>query len=109
MGEQGNPVITFAQDNENLFDEWGDENDCRRKGVHSQGNVGKAEWIDLGGHPYTGMFKGADTGFVRLSPVTPVNEDVTSPAPKMNPSIAVKFLRDGIDSGNVSANHNFIG
>ena len=56
------------------------------------------------------MFEGGgDTGYVRLSTVVPVNEDVNSPDPKMLPSIAVKFLRDGIDSANVVANLNFVG
>jgi hypothetical protein len=35
--------------------------------LHQNGSVAKAEWLDLGGHDYTGMFKGADTGFVRLA------------------------------------------
>lgn len=57
-----------------VFDESGDEFDCRLKTVHPQGNVGKAEWKDLGGHDYTGIFQGADTGFVRLSTQRPVVE-----------------------------------
>jgi len=55
------------------------------------------------------MFKGADTGFVRLSPIGSVNEDVDAPGFKMNPSMALKFLRDSMDSGNISANHSFFG
>ena len=55
------------------------------------------------------MFKGGDTGFVRLSPVTPVNERVRSSKPKMNPSISLKFLRNRVDSGNIVANLNFVG
>jgi hypothetical protein len=65
------------------------------------GSVGKAKWEDLGGHPYTGMFKGGDTGYVRLNTRAFVNEDVNSPEAKMNPSISLKFLRDNHDSGNV--------
>ena len=92
-----------------MFDEWGDENDCRRKGAHLNGSIGKAVWEDLGDHPYTGMFKGADTGFIRLNVVGPVNENVDAPGPKMTPALSLKFLRDGIDSGNISANHSFRG
>lgn len=55
-----------------VFDEWGDELDCRLKTIHSQGNVAKAEFLSNGDHPFTGMFTGADTGFVRLSTVLPV-------------------------------------
>lgn len=39
-----------------IFDEWGDEFECRIKTAHSLGNVGKVRWIDLGGHDYTGIF-----------------------------------------------------
>ena len=49
------------------FDTQGDEFDCRHKTVHSQGNIAKVVWKDPGDHNYTGMFKGADTGFVRTS------------------------------------------
>jgi len=62
----------FDIDLAGVFDEFGDEFDCRLKTVHQQGNVGKAEWIDFGGHEYTGIFQGADTGFVRLSTQGPV-------------------------------------
>ena len=50
-----------------VFDEHGDEMDCRHKTISSQGNVGKIVWEDLGGHNYTGVFQGGDTGFIRLS------------------------------------------
>ena len=80
--------------------------ECRKKVLHSQGNVGKARWEDLGGHPYTGIFNGgADTGFVRLSTVAPIDPDVVW----MHPTMAVKFLRDGVDSANSVANLNFMG
>ena len=92
-----------------MFDEFGDENDCRRKAAHANGSVGKAVWEDLGWHPYTGMFKGADTGFIRLATVGGVNDKNDSEPLKMDPSISLKFLRDGIDSGNISANHSFRG
>ena len=32
----------------------------RRKVIHSVGAVGRVEWRDAGGHPYTGVFKGED-------------------------------------------------
>jgi len=57
----------FDIDLADVFDEFGDEFDCRPKTAHPQGNVGKAEWRSKGDHPYTGIFQGADTGFVRLS------------------------------------------
>lgn len=39
----------------------------RVKYIHSVGNVGKVHFKSNGKHPYTGIFKGADTGLVRLS------------------------------------------
>ena len=94
-----------------VFDEIGDEFDCREKVVHSQGNVGKAVWKDLGGHDYTGIFQGADTGYVRLSTDLPVTkpEDLEEGARPMHPTMGLKFLRDGMDSANVVANTNFAG
>jgi len=87
-----------------VFDTKGDEFDCgftgcRNKTIHSVGNVGKIEWVDMGGHPYTGIFKGGDTGYVRMSSATPV--DTKNHA--MKPGMGVKFLRDGVDSANFVA------
>jgi hypothetical protein len=39
-----------------VFDEFGDEFDCRPKNAHPQGQVAKAEWRNLGGHAYTGVY-----------------------------------------------------
>ena len=64
--EQSN-IGAMSLDMDVVFDEFGDEFDCRSKYTHSQGNIGKATWVSKGQHPYTGMFTGADTGFVRLS------------------------------------------
>ena len=50
-----------------VFDEHGDEMECRNKTLHSRGNVGKVFWVDQGGHNYTGIFKGGDAGLIRLS------------------------------------------
>jgi len=72
---------------------------CRNKTIHAKGVVGKIEWKCLGGHPYTGIFKGADTGYVRFSVATPI--DVSTP--NLKPGMAVKFLRDDHDSANFVA------
>ena len=69
---------------------------CRKKTIHSIGTVAKIEWVSVGSHPYTGMFKGADAGFARLSVAAPVEPA----APNMKPGMGVKLLRDGIDSAN---------
>merc|ERR1712051_315664 len=84
-----------------VFETKGDEFDCgwtgcRNKTIHSIGNVGKIQWIDQGGHPYTGIFKGGDTGYVRMSSAAPVD----TKTPNLKPGMGVKFLRDGADSAN---------
>ena len=63
---------SFDIDVAGVFDEFGDELGCRNKTLHQLGNIAKAEWINLGGHDYTGVFKGADTCFVRLNTQHPV-------------------------------------
>lgn len=61
--------------------------------------------MSLRGHDYTGIFKtGGDTGYVRLSSGFNIVEDVESEEEKMKPTIAVKILRDHIDSANALAN-----
>ena len=57
------------------------------------------QWVSLGDHSYTGMFKGADTGFIRLSVAAPIDKDT----PLMIPGLAIKLLRDGFDSANIVA------
>jgi len=98
----------FFTDMKQAFDEMGDEFDCREKTVHQFGNVAKVRWVDLEGHPYTGIFNGGSkTGLARLSwQVPPELLFLFGGADKAS-SMALKFLRDGIDSGNImgSSNH----
>ena len=93
----------FDIDFAGVFNEFGDENDCRDKTAHQQGNVARAEWRNLGGHDYTGVFQGADTAFVRLSITAPVITPElreTDDQNVMMATMAVKILRDGVDSAN---------
>ena len=88
-------------DENEVFDTPGDElacywNGCRNKTIHPQGLVAKVQWVDLGNHSYTGMFRGADTGFARLSLAAPID----TRSPNMRPGMGVKLLRDGVDSAN---------
>ena len=69
--------------------------------MHGVGSVGKVIWKDLGGHPYTGAFKGGDSAFMRLGSGFPVM--ASEEFQLMWPSIAVKILRDGADSANIVA------
>jgi len=69
---------------------------CRNKTIHAQGDVAKIEWKDFGGHPYTGMFRGADAGYARLSVAKPPD----TKTPNLAPGMAIKLLRDSADSAN---------
>lgn len=82
--------------------------ECRKKSIHSRGNVGMAEWVSVGDHGYTGVFEGGDTGFVRLSSVNSVDLNPDDEF-VMKPSMGLKFLRDGVDSANALANMNIPG
>jgi hypothetical protein len=41
--------------------------EIRTKYIHSVGVVGKCKFESAGGHPFTGIFEGADFGLCRLS------------------------------------------
>jgi len=71
----------------------------RQKYIHTVGAVGKVEWVDMGGHPYTGIFQGASQGIARLSLAQEPSPDALNTAPGMG----LKFLRDGVDSANLVA------
>ena len=51
------------------------------------------------------MFKGADTGYVRMSSAKPAGED----PPSLAPGMGVKLLRDGVDSANFVAMYSVDG
>ena len=74
----------------------------RRKFIHTVGTVGKVEWVDMGGHPYTGIFQGSREGITRLSLAR-------EPTPLLKPSMGLKFLRDGADSANLVAMFDIVG
>lgn len=88
-----------------VFDTVGDEleckwDGCRNKTIHAQGMVGRIVWENNGmQHPYSGMFTGADSGFIRMSVAKPTD----TKTPNLAPGIAVKLLRDGMDSANFVA------
>lgn len=69
-----------------------------KKYLHRRGSVAKVEIRSIGDHPYTGVFKGAECAILRLSlTYRPTKKrDVA-------PGLALKILRDGVDSANVSA------
>jgi len=79
---------------------------ARKKVIHTEGAVAEAEWVDYGGHNFTGVFDGGcPYGIVRLSNAL---EPVYDP-PTTFPAIAFKCLRDGIPATNVLGFSNFVG
>ena len=78
----------------------------RKKFIHYSGVVGRVEWRDYGGHPYTGIFKGARHGIVRMSHTIRPSRFFPSfilPSFVPRPGMGLKFLRDGKDSANLVA------
>jgi len=75
----------------------------RVKLVHAQGVVGKVAWEDLGNHPYTGLYEGNKEGLLRFSEGNFLLSETTG----LTPTLALKFLRDGIPSSNILANTSF--
>jgi len=66
----------------------------RDKTIHSIGVVGGIKFESAGGHPYQGLFKGAEHGMVRFSSAKqPDSSGVT-------PGMGLKFFRDGRRSAN---------
>ena len=71
----------------------------RNKYIHSVGNVGKVEWKSVGSHKYTGVFKGSKQVLIRMSLAAEPDKEEE----KTIPGFGLKFLRDGVDSGNMVA------
>ena len=66
--------------------------------------MAKASWEDLGGHDYTGLFEGgSDLGLIRLSEANYFLPEASG----LTPSLAIKFLRDGMESVNHMGNVSF--
>lgn len=78
----------------------------RSKPIHTVGAYAKMSFIPVGNHQYTGMYKGAPHGFVRMSSGT---EPTSWPTWPLKPGMGLKFLRDGMDSGNVVAMYDLMG
>ncbi len=80
----------------------------RKKLIHSVGVVAGIEFKSSGTHPYTGLFKGADSGILRFSCAKEYSTD--KPAiENFTPGMGVKFLRNGMYSGNFVAMYSVNG
>lgn len=68
-----------------------------KKAIHAHGSVAKVKFVPTPDTPFTGLFKGADYGLLRLS----VTGDPTDRG--FAPGLALKLFVDGQPSENVSA------
>ena len=70
----------------------------RTKYIHSVGVTGKVKFVSNGDSQYTGIFKGAEHGLIRMSSAAQ-----PSGSQPLAPGFGLKFLRDGVDSANLVA------
>merc|ERR1711997_485510 len=77
----------------------------RYKYIHTVGAVGQVQWVDRGGHSYSGLFSGATKGVVRFS----FAKEPSPPGLNTAPGMGLKFLRDGVDSANLVAMYSVNG
>jgi hypothetical protein len=113
--QEDTPLPYFdSQDSAALFSESmaltlstiGDEMpESHTKFIHTEGAVAKVKLVNIGSHPFTGVFQGADHGIMRLSMAAEPDTSSISTVP----SFGLKFLRDGIDSANVVAEYSVTG
>lgn len=82
-------------------------NKLRKKVVHSVGVVGEIQFVSNGNHPFTGLYKGCDSALIRFSSGLPFQRD--NKGKPLDPSAAVKCLRNDIDSGNLLVAADFEG
>merc|ERR1712072_382221 len=89
------------------FDRFSDEYMAdHAKVIHTFGSVAKVRLQAEANTPYTGLFRGADFGLIRLSLVkspTDPCKGIPFTAGCFAPGIAVKLLRDGTYSSNLIA------
>merc|ERR1711971_1136681 len=83
----------------------GDEmRDGRLKLAHTQGLIAKVKWTPMAGTGYSGIQDtGAEDIIMRFSETGMIHEDSKG----LKPSVAFKFLRDGIESDNIVAMPSF--
>lgn len=86
----------------------------RNKYIHSVGNVGTVKYTPVENNEgYTGIFKsGADHGLIRLSAAKEPSESKKTAEQAFDnfvPGFGLKFLRDGVPSGNMVAMYDVMG
>jgi hypothetical protein len=85
----------------------------RNKYIHTVGNTGTVKFVPTANSEgYTGLFKGADHAIIRMSlAIQPDQTKTTAAGADGNfaPGIGLKFLRDGMPSGNLVAMYSVDG
>jgi len=74
----------------------------RTKYIHTVGVTGGIRFDSTGDHPYSGLFKGAEHGVIRLS-------SAKDPSAGVAPGMGIKFFRDGRPSANFVAMYSLDG
>lgn len=96
----------FTQDMNLSFDHKGDSMpDGRTKMTHPKGVTTKVVFRPTADTPYTGIFKGAKHGILRISETVPTDPAVA----QTSPGFGIKFLRDGMDSADTVTMFSFDG
>ena len=85
----------------------------RSKRVHTVGVVAKVKFETVANNEgYTGIFTGSNYGLIRFSAAIKPDYTKTTAAEALGnfvPAFAVKFLRDGVHSGNVMGMYSIVG
>lgn len=96
----------FTQDMNLSFDHTGDTMpEGRVKMTHPRGVSLKVAFLPTSDSPYTGIFRGAKHGIMRISETVRTNPEV----PQTSPGFGIKFLRDGMDSADTVTMFSFDG
>ena len=77
----------------------------RTKMTHPKGVTTKVVFRPTADTPYTGIFKGAKHGILRISETVPTDPAVA----QTSPGFGIKFLRDGMDSADTVTMFSFDG
>ena len=68
-----------------------------KKLLHAQGVVGLVTWENVGNHTFTGLYSTDTQGLLRFSESNFAVKEQNG----LSPSLAIKFLRDGMESVNM--------
>jgi len=77
----------------------------RNKMTHPRGVTARVVFKPTSDHPYTGIFRGANHGIMRISETVRTSPD----KPFTSPGFGIKFLRDGMDSADTVTMFSFDG